>query len=458
MTSSVFKCLELKGFRACICACLLISTCLAQGGEAFRENYFLSEENPAATTDQRDLERLALAVSETDIYRQGREQAETMWRTAAGNDFSPQDWALFEVAMDEYAFNYALKAVNSDPNYPRVMSGIYAPARTWLGHSLPGSRLGGDGPDNHYAFIPLEDTATYKITGRRFSPAPATTIWQFSTNVMFTHSPKTVFLDEFEIDQDGRYSITLGPEPSEGKQNYITLPKDVKYMFVRESRSDWNQKPSALQVQRMDPPQAPPLTLKQMAERARIFMVNDVPNAYWFVRIARAIPANTMTAPFSTGSILGLHLQQISLGNLHLEDDEAYVVTVGSGEARFRDFVLQDVWYRTIDYPSRLSSMNNSQGVPNKDGSTTYVIAHQDPGVHNWLDTGGLNNLSPVHRWQGLPSIAAAEQPAFIDGKVVKFSELLRLLPAEMKRVTAKERARQLENRRKNYALRWIDR
>jgi hypothetical protein len=42
-------------------------------------------------------------------------------------------------------------------------------------------------------------------------------------------------------------------------------------------------------------------------------------------------------------------------------------------------------------YWSRTGSMNMSQMAAESDGSFTYVVAHQDPGVYNWLDTGGLH-------------------------------------------------------------------
>lgn len=47
--------------------------------------------------------------------------------------------------------------------------------------------------------------------------------------------------------------------------------------------------------------------------------------------------------------------------------------------------------------------MNNAQGVSNADGSTTYVMFIQDPGVHNWIDMVGFHEHLVVHRWQGLP-------------------------------------------------------
>ncbi len=119
-------------------------------------------------------------------------------------------------------------------------------------------------------------------------------------------------------------------------------------------------------------------------EQAQLYILSAVPRVYWFVRLARALPTNTLTEPFVTGTIPGLPLQKISLGNVRIEEDEAYVVTAGSGTAAFRNCVSQDVWYRTVDYPNRLTSMNNSQAVLNENVVPPPLLRHrmERPFVH----------------------------------------------------------------------------
>jgi hypothetical protein len=52
-------------------------------------------------------------------------------------------------------------------------------------------------------------------------------------------------------------------------------------------------------------------------------------------------------------------------------------------------FSLGNVWWETIDYGNRQSSLNGHQAVVDDDGKVRVVVAHQDPGAANWLDTGG---------------------------------------------------------------------
>ena len=44
---------------------------------------------------------------------------------------------------------------------------------------------------------------------------------------------------------------------------------------------------------------------------------------------------------------------------------------------------------QTLDYRNRQSSLNMSQVELEPDGSYRIVIAHEDPGVPNWLDCEG---------------------------------------------------------------------
>jgi hypothetical protein len=42
-----------------------------------------------------------------------------------------------------------------------------------------------------------------------------------------------------------------------------------------------------------------------------------------------------------------------------------------------------------MDYANRVSSLNHTQLHIDADQKVRVVIAHEDPGVPNWLDTGG---------------------------------------------------------------------
>ena len=63
---------------------------------------------------------------------------------------------------------------------------------------------------------------------------------------------------------------------------------------------------------------------------------------------------------------------------------------MSDGGAEYFTVPLSNIWGTTLDILDRTGSLNKAQSRPNEDGTYTYVIAGQDPGVHNWIDTGGL--------------------------------------------------------------------
>jgi hypothetical protein len=75
------------------------------------------------------------------------------------------------------------------------------------------------------------------------------------------------------------------------------------------------------------------------------------------------------------------------------------------------------------------TSLNNAlnQAKPNPGGTYTIVISPKDPGVENWVSTGGLNQGTISIRFQDLPA-ESATLPTVSSQKVL-LSELPSVLP-----------------------------
>ena len=124
--------------------------------------------------------------------------------------------------------------------------------------------------------------------------------------------------------------------------------------------------------------------------------------------------------------------------------------------SRFFNLVLMDYWQDTVDYGQRLTSSNDLQGHPNPDGTTTYVVSKMDPGIHNWIDTAGLNHPKLMLRWQQLPRDASAKEPS-VETQLVSLDELDSVLPDYVKRITPDERKQQLAERLSDHNVRFAD-
>jgi hypothetical protein len=179
---------------------------------------------------------------------------------------------------------------------------------------------------------------------------------------------------------------------------------------------------------------------------------------YWFTRLNYNMPINVMREPRGSGPVGGLRSQMGSQATIRLADDEAMVITSTSGGAAYRGLVLHDIWYRAIEYWTRQSSLNTAQMVPDTDGRYTFVVAHTDPGVANWLDTGGLGEVFALHRWQGLPLDGSGHATPTIRSEVTKRKDLESRLPPGVQRVDTAERKQSLARRLAAYQRRFVDR
>lgn len=114
-------------------------------------------------------------------------------------------------------------------------------------------------------------------------------------------------------------------------------------------------------------------------------------------------------------------------------------------------------FFLTPDHVGHTSSLNNYQTKANPDGTITFVIAPRDPGVYNWLDTGGNPYGSVSMRWQALTRPVVGNNANGVKTvKVVKIADLRKELPATTKWVTPGERAAQRAERSRLYHLRCL--
>ena len=176
------------------------------------DEYFLSASNPLATADQRDIEQHAIALMESPAYGRARAMTERRWRELAGSAPTEEGWDRFQTFIDECVFANLLKALNGDPNHPRVLR-IVMPPHDWFDMSVPGSRFGGGpGANQSYAIIPVDYGGRYRIHGRWIGMPPADHNYTLSPNAYFMNSIATFHHDDLVLDDDSRFTLTVGPE------------------------------------------------------------------------------------------------------------------------------------------------------------------------------------------------------------------------------------------------------
>ncbi len=127
-----------------------------------------------------------------------------------------------------------------------------------------------------------------------------------------------------------------------------------------------------------------------------------------------------------------------------LAPDEALIVECDVPESRYWSFHLYALaWWEALEYGSRVTSRNHTQTRVGDDGRVRVVVAHEDPGVPNWLDTEGRREALLTLRW-----FWATGAPPRPSTRVVKLADVRAALPAETPPVHADERRAEIRARR----------
>ena len=399
---------------------------------------------------------------------------------------------LLNNAVDEYALASAFSEQVLNPMDPVVVTQV-APPHSWYGLDVGGSRLLYDNPDTIYRFVPVNKTAEYVLTGRIYAGIPADTTF----SVLEGTSGKTssiLTLADLDISADGTFVITVSGDPAApGQTNHLQLTSESTLIAARNTLGDWNtEDPMELEVQKVSGPRnslfaqlggfvffgrlvndhpflaslaslIPPLAIADSSLvrgplTALLMLVRGANQEAKYMALATTDSAtgqlrqpNVMTQPASNAEFLANQLQ--SNGYFQLANNEALVLTIDPGSAEYFTVPVYNDWTITDDYWNQQTSLNNYQAVPNGDGTYTMVVSVADPGVKNWVSTGGLNQGLISMRFQNLDP-NSPDVPS-VQSAVVKLADLPGYLPAGTVFVTPVQRTAQLDARLAGFNKRW---
>jgi hypothetical protein len=134
----------------------------------------------------------------------------------------------------------------------------------------------------------------------------------------------------------------------------------------------------------------------------------------------------------------------------NLGPDEALCIETDVPRARYWGLQLATLgWFEPVDPIHRITSINQHQALPSSDGRLRLVLAHEDPGVPNWLDTGGHREGLLTYRWFW------PEADPTPSSRVVDFSELASHLPSDTPVVDAPMRQAEIRSRKRHLAWRF---
>ena len=464
------------------------------------ENVSIAADSPLATPEQLAAEKLAaqtanslpVALMKLILRQQFLDTANKLYPEGV----DAENLAALDKAVNEYAMGAAFQQLLLNSMTPTVISQV-APPHLWFGQNVPGSRILYDNPDTIYRFMGVNGASEYEIRGQFHNwsdedARPANITFSVLEGLAGTTSTVLTVDDDFEVDEDGNFVITVSRAPT-GGPNHLQLTAGSTIIAARDTLGDWNnENPMSLSIERVGgPPNSlfaqiggfaflgnfvssnpvlttlvslvPPLPFMPPLLRgvfsAAILIVRGANEQAKYMALATTDPktgearaVNTVSQPASNAEFLANQLQ--SNGHFQLEDDQALVLTIDPGTAKYFVVPTYDIWTITDDYWNEPASLNNEQMLyENPDGTYTVVISPTDPLAANWISTSGLNQGTLAIRFQDLDP-ESEDLPRIVDQRVLTHEELSAFLPADAF-ITQQERDDQLELRKAAFDKRW---
>ncbi|MDE8651098.1 hypothetical protein [Novosphingobium album (ex Liu et al. 2023)] len=354
------------------------------------------------------------------------------------------------------AFDLALET--KDAAYPQIHY-----------FTTPTMKLGGDVSDFTYRQAWISGEHSYRLTGKRGTarwlnltvqgPRPQTipgTDWP-SLHEPFGDIPERNILGhQLQTDADGNFELFIGGGERPG--NWLPTTPGSRKLFIREAFDTWGETPTTLTIERigMDTPRPLPgpdrmIEAMDWAGDFVTGLMRDWPEHSWLTSRGVCDPdqRNQFPADKSANTADDTRRGRMAAHMIwRLQPDEALIVEMDWHDG-FWIFGMGGVFVGSMDFLHRPTSYTPARTVVDADKVVRLVIAHDDPGVHNWLDSQGFSDGNLTYR------NLMSQNPATFRTRLVKRADVLAHLPADTAMVSPEERATMLLERYRAIKLRF---
>lgn len=288
-------------------------------------------------------------------------------------------------------------------------------------------KMGADNPDNYYFNAQISSDYSYRIIGKRNT---VHYIGFFTQNGSYGTTGGLAPCGALEgseliIEDDDSFEIVISPT-KEGK-NWLKLEEETSLLIVRQTfLNRFSETPAELKIEVIGGPAFPhPITPQLVDEGLKNASLFVAGAPLLFAKWAKGFQKHTNTLPQFDPGISNAAGGDANIIYYHsywkLEPDEAMLVTVTPPACDSWNFQLNNYWMESLDY--RYFSICVSKGTAQyeSDGSIKVIIAHDDPGQTNWLDTCGHDQGTMCWRWYRIQNNEKPPQP---ECRVVKLKEI----------------------------------
>lgn len=267
-------------------------------------------------------------------------------------------------------------------------------------------KIGADNPDNYYQSAAVSGKYQYRISGKRGTVhylGMGTYYGNYGSDEPMGQSGYIEAAD-MQIEDDGSFEVILSCDEKKGA-NWLPMKPETSSLIVRQTFQDRSVEEIAqLRIERLGADGPPdPLTAEFLDTglSAAVAYVQGTSKLFcdWSEGFRERINELPAFDPAVARAAHGDPHIQYYHGYWELAPDEALVIDFTPPECEYWNFQLNNHWMESLDYRYHRIDVNHHGAVPAEDGSVRLVVAHEDPGTANWLDTAGHARGTMCLRW-----------------------------------------------------------
>ena len=262
--------------------------------------------------------------------------------------------------------------------------------------------VGGPNPDGEYHLAMIDGRHGYRIRGNRNTVTYLG--FQVLAGVGLTPRRQAAYVGDRDIAfaDDGSFELVLAATPQPG--HWVEIPEDSSAIIVRQYVGDRGaEQLASFEIEPLEVPGPLALPTDEEIGAALTGMAWTVMK---LATLHKTIKPELLTMPnvLVTAEAAALGSADTTPDNLYLigtfrlSDRQALVVDFVPPESRYWSCTLENIWHECLE-PRRRASSTTNVHAEEKDGRVRLVISGTDPGVPNWLDTGGRHRGFVILRW-----------------------------------------------------------
>lgn len=282
--------------------------------------------------------------------------------------------------------------------------------------TTPMRQVAGPNPDGEYDLCALTPGRSYRITGHRGSVTYLGFQVMAGTGLTPRRQATYVSDTDLHLDDDGRFAFVLAAEDPRTGEHWVQIPEDSSAVVVRQYIADRSvEEVATYDIEQLEPAEpVAALSDEVLAEQLTAFTWT----AFKLMTLHRSVlpQLRDETNQLITAEAAALGSENTTpdnlymLGSFDLAPDQALVLDIEPPESRYWSITLENAWHECLEpFRTRSSGTHASfeprpDGPDGPDGTVRVVIAATDPGVPNWLATGGRQRGFVVLRWLDNPA------------------------------------------------------